>query len=282
MSDERKVILVLSTILLIIFIFHWSQPGNSISAIEIPELKTEYIAVTGPQDIWPIDSTHVKPILYSDVDFLDSLSADDAKTKFIEVILPAILVAKKQLEQDLLHLEKIEKRKKLNEKDSLFLQQLFQLYKTDDISLLKRRLVTHPTSIVLAQAAVESGWGKSRFFKKANNVFGVWSYDADEPRIAAGIRREDYQVYLRKYAHIEESVLDYFRTIARTPAYSAFRRKRIETQNVSELVPYLEKYSERGDEYVAQLLAMIRYNEFEKYDYYKLDPAYIISRKYND
>ncbi|HEY9117033.1 MAG TPA: glucosaminidase domain-containing protein, partial [Roseivirga sp.] len=268
--------------LLFIFIIYWSRPNNKIPAIEVPELKTEYISVKGPEDVIPIDSVLVKPILYRDVNFLDSLNSDEAKIKFIEVILPAILVAKKQLEQDLIHLIGIEKRKVLSPQDSTFLNQLFELYKTDEIALLKRRLITHPTSIVLAQAAVESGWGKSRFFKEANNVFGVWSYDSDEPRIAASIKREDYQVYLRKYTHIEESVLDYFRTIARTQAYSAFRRKRAETQNIYELVPFLDKYSERGEEYIDQLLSMIRYNDFEKYDDYQLDPAYIITKKYND
>ena len=282
MSDERKVIIFLSVLILIIFTLQWSQTRKVIPAVEVPDLRTEYISVSGPDDVIGIDSTLVKPILYSDVDFLDSLNTDEAKTKFIEVILPAILVAKKQLEQDLIHLKGIEKRKKINEKDSAFLNQMFELYKTNEIALLKRRLITHPTSIVLAQAAIESGWGKSRFFKEANNVFGVWSYDSNEPRIAASVRREDYQVYLRKYAHIEESVLDYFRTIARTPAYSTFRRKRAETQNVDELVPHLERYSERGEEYVAQLLGMIRYNDFEKYDSYQLDPAYILSPKYND
>ncbi len=252
---------------------------DAIDEINIPGLKTEYIAVKSSDDVIPIDSIYVRPVLYSDVNFLDSLTTDEAKTKFIEVMLPAVLVAKKILEQDLERLEDISKSKKVKPKDSAFLTSLFEQYKTDDIALLKRRLITHPTSIVLAQAAVESGWGKSRFFKEANNVFGVWSFDDNEPRLAAGVKREDYQVYLRKYEHIEESVMDYFKTIARNSAYTGFRRKRAETSDVKELVPLLDKYSEMREEYVDKLLVMIRYNEFEKYDSYQLDPAFIISRR---
>ena len=33
-----------------------------------------------------------------------------------------------------------------------------------------------PESLVLAQAANESGWGTSRFARKANNLFGVWCF----------------------------------------------------------------------------------------------------------
>ena len=61
------------------------------------------------------------------------------------------------------------------------------------------RLKTHPTSIVLAQAAIESGWGSSRFYKEANNVFGVWSYSENEPRIKAMEDREGKSVYVKKY-----------------------------------------------------------------------------------
>ena len=39
-----------------------------------------------------------------------------------------------------------------------------------------------PTSIALAQAAKESGWGTSRFALEGNAIF--WSMDLEWPRIA--------------------------------------------------------------------------------------------------
>ncbi|GHE63826.1 MAG: glucosaminidase domain-containing protein [Bacteroidota bacterium] len=275
MSDERKVIVILTFIFLIILSTRWFRTTKEVERAEWPEIITEYREVLSPEEIQLIDSVVVRPILYSNVTFLDSLDSDEAKQRFIAVMLPAILVAKKRLEIDLKRLESIQIKKKLNAEDSLFFLQLTETYKTDDILLLKRRLLTHPNSIVLAQAAIESGWGKSRFFREANNVFGVWSFDPNEPRIAASVRREDYQVYLRKYDHIEESVMDYFQTIARTPAYARFRRKRAETSDIRALVPLLDKYSERGDEYVEQVFGMIRYNRFEQYDHHHLDTTYL-------
>lgn len=277
MSGERKVILSIVGIALVLLVMRWSEPiaeENNKASQTI--LKTESISVESVNDIVHIDSSLVKPILYNSIYFLDALPYQDAKEEFINVMLPAILVVKWQLNQDLTRLEKIIADGVQDQGDSMLLANWAEEFKTDDLSTLKRRLITHPTSIVLAQAAVESGWGKSRFFREANNVFGVWSYDPKEPRIAAGVSREEYQVYLRKYNNIAESVMDYFKTIARVSAYTNFRRKRAETQNIRELLPYLESYSERGEEYVAQLLSMIRYNDFQQYDKYKIDPSYII------
>jgi len=39
-----------------------------------------------------------------------------------------------------------------------------------------KRVDTIPVSMVLAQAAIESNWGKSRFAREANNLFGEWTW----------------------------------------------------------------------------------------------------------
>ena len=39
-----------------------------------------------------------------------------------------------------------------------------------------KRVDVIPISLALSQAAVESGWGKSRFAREANNLFGHWTY----------------------------------------------------------------------------------------------------------
>src|SRR5660398_79437 len=33
-----------------------------------------------------------------------------------------------------------------------------------------------PTSLGITQGAIESGWGKSRFTREANNIFGHWTW----------------------------------------------------------------------------------------------------------
>lgn len=139
-------------------------------------------------------------------------------------------------------------------------------YRAESDEELLAALKPHPPSIVLAQAAMESAWGTSRFFVKANNVFGVWSFDSNEPRIAASEQRGDKTIWLKKYASVEDSVRDNYRVLARGDAFKAFRKLRMQTENPYELVKKLDKYSEKGDEYGKELTSMISFNKFAKYD----------------
>lgn len=242
-------------------------------------LKTEVKPVNSPSDIEPITSGLVKPILYTKVTGLSPLSPFEDKARFVNIILPAILVAKYRIEEDRLRLKALSQAQEWTSSDSLFLKRLSEDYRTDNLQLLNRRLITHPNSIVLAQAAVESGWGKSRFFKEANNLFGIWSYRSNEPRIQASSSRLDYQVYLRKYSNVSESIIDYFQTIGRAKPYTDFREKRMTTTDIDVLLPLLSRYSERKQEYVRQLRSMIKFNEFEQYDSYTIDPSFIVPER---
>lgn len=277
MSGEVKVVSILVLLFSGLILANSLKTKEDILAYEIV-LETEIMLVESEADIMPISSGLVKPILYSQVRILEELPPFEEKSRFIDIILPAILVARHEIKQDLERLTNLSNALEWSESDSLFLKALSTNYRTDNLDLLKQRLVTHPNSIVLAQAAVESGWGRSRFFREANNLFGVWSFDANESRIRAGISRDDYQVYLRKYNDISESIKDYYKTIGRHRSYRDFVKKRVTSQDVKVLVPLLKAYSERGDAYTKQLLSMIRFNEFEQYDNYTIDPTYFVTR----
>ncbi|MFT5575029.1 MAG: Bax protein, partial [Bermanella sp.] len=41
--------------------------------------------------------------------------------------------------------------------------------------------------------------GNFPFFIEAKNVFDIWSFDEDEPRIAAGEQRGEKTIFLKKY-----------------------------------------------------------------------------------
>lgn len=278
MSGETKVVSFFTAVLVTLVIINASSADETVSGEAITILKTEIREVKGRSDIESISSGLVKPILYTKVTGLRPLPPFEDKTRFVELILPGILVAKYRIEQDRLRLKSLSEAQKWSQSDSSFLRDLTKAYRTDDIELLDKRLRTHPNSIVLAQAAVESGWGKSRFFREANNLFGIWSYQINEPRIRASVSRLDYQVYLRKYDNISESIIDYFQTIGRAKPYTAFRKKRMETSDIDVLLPLLSQYSERKEEYVRQLRSMIKFNEFEQYDSYTIDPSYFVSK----
>jgi len=124
----------------------------------------------------------------------------------------------------------------------------------------------HPISITLAQAAMESAWGTSRFFKEANNIFGVWAYDSSTQRIAAKQKRKGKTIWLRKYKTLEQSVSDYYRNVSKKRVYTKFRELNKKNVSVYELVKELKMYSEKRELYTKELAQIIRYNDFTKYD----------------
>jgi Bax protein len=124
----------------------------------------------------------------------------------------------------------------------------------------------HPRSIAIAQAAIESAWGTSRIFSQANNIYGIRPFSKGEPRIAAAQKRNNKTVWLRKYASIRESIIDYYLVLGRASAYRDFRNLKMETADPHKLVMKLTNYSERHGGYVRELSSMIRYNNFAELD----------------
>ncbi|NMM49947.1 glucosaminidase domain-containing protein [Marinigracilibium pacificum] len=259
MSYKNKYLLILIGCVLII----GSCKRNKVPIITKIELRSL-------EDVIHIEDSLVKPVLYTNITGLDSLPVDESKTKFVDIILPAILVVKHQILTDKNKVVDLLDKEDWDEEDSLFVKEQQVKFGADSIQDLIVRMETHPNSIVLAQAAVESGWGSSRFFQEANNLFGVWSYDKTEPRIKA----ESSNVYLRKYETPAGSIEDYFATIGRSFAYKEFRKIRLNNKNVNDLLPHLSKYSERRMAYINQLKRMIEQNDFTKYDNYQIDPEF--------
>ena len=241
-------------------------------------ILTQYDSIEKKEDIHSITDTSVVPYIYTKVISLRELPVKEKKKKFVEILLPSILIAQHDLNQKINRLEHIENWLQENpimmKMDSLFLFQLFETYKCDEIHELMKRLKPHSASIVLGQAALESGWGSSRFFKKGNNVFGIWSYNAGDNRIRALVGRDSTNIYVKSYSSIEESVNDYFQTIARVNAYTEFRQMRFTSEKPLELVPLLKRYSELGELYTIKLRQLIENNDLTKYD------SFIIKNEY--
>ncbi|MGQ1911418.1 glucosaminidase domain-containing protein [Marinifilum sp. RC60d5] len=238
----------------------------------------EYAEIQSKEDISTFTDTCITPYIYTKVISLRKLPVKEKKQKFVEMLLPSILLIQHNLNQKIKRLEHIElwlsKKQNYIKSDSIFLFDLFKQYNCSEIEELKIRLKPHSASIVLGQAAIESGWGSSRFFQEGNNVFGIWSYNAGENRIKALVGRDSTNIYVRKYASIEASVKDYYKTIARLNAYKEFRNNRSKTTDPYKLVPLLYRYSEVGDVYTDYLHKIIKDNDLTKFD------SYTISKKY--
>jgi Bax protein len=243
-----------------------------------PKFKTRKLQLLEKQigsidSIIPPGDSTIIPVSYQGVPDFTDLDPQVRKEKFIQFMLPAVLVVRHQLMEDLRHVEFVENRMDAGERvarsDTAFLNHMFKKYHTDSINVLKRRIYPHPVSLAIAQAALESGWGTSRFFREGNNIFGVWSFDKDDSRIASKYKRNGRTIYLKSYSSYIQSISSYYLTIARVPYYKKFRMKRWKGASSIELLPYLSRYSEKSQ--YAQLVRLILCeNNIPKFDNYSL------------
>ena len=235
-------------------------------------------AVETSENIEKFDGKEVKPIIYDINNYdLNELSVKEKKSKFIELLLPTILIVKEEIGENKRKTEKIKTKlqsgKKIKKSESKFLEEMFSQYRVKDKDLdeLLEKMTTPPASIILGQAIIESGWGTSRFFKEANNVFGIWSFKDNEPRIESKSGyRNGKRVYLKKYSSLKECIEDYLYKLAVLKHYSEFRKNVLKTQNYIELTKYLKDYSELKGEYVVRLNKIIAKNNLDSYNTYTL------------
>lgn len=235
--------------------------------------------LSSPQDIKIFKTKNIEPISYTNTVSLDKLQVSEKKQKFFYMLLPAILISKQRLKAKRNRAEHIINNNNPTAEEIAFLDELYETYETSDNQELLSRMKTHPVSIILAQAAIESAWGESRFFKEGNNIFGMWSYNVNEPRIRAKKTRNGKAVYVRKYATLSDAIDDYFEVIGRG-AYKNFRKQRDITKDPLKLVEYLVNYCELKEQYTKKLKKFIIANKLEKFDDYKIDREYLITKNF--
>ena len=222
------------------------------------------------------DSTPLKKINLSS-------NINERKKDFINIVLPIIVDQNRKiivLRQRLIDTKNyLIQNKTLSQTDQVFIKNLATKYsvtakyrhKIDIINDLLIYIDIIPNSIVLAQAANESGWGSSRFATEFNALFGEYTYDINNGIIPA--RREEGKKHLVKYFKtIDKSVESYFININTHFAYDKFRKlrkiirdKNNSFNNVDLLVDKLDAYAV-NDEYVDIIISIIHDNELTQYD----------------
>lgn len=187
----------------------------------------------------------------------------EKKARFRALFVPALKRVHQELMEDYSSLSQAI----ADGKDRDRIKALKRQYRATSDSDLLARLKPHPISIALAQAALESSWGTSRFFIEANNPFGMWSSDPNEPRIAAGVQRDGNRtIWLRKFTTLDDAIRAYYKTIAVGKSYRNFRDLRMNYDDPYRITEGLDKYSEIGKTYVKEINKVIRYNKFTIYD----------------
>ena len=90
--------------------------------------------------------------------------------------------------------------------------------------------------ILLAQSALESGWGNSRFALEGKNLFGIRTYNLTEPHMLPSNNPKKWGV--RVYMHECDSVQHYIDILNNGSAYEEYRKLR--DNGVEDSLQYVE------------------------------------------
>ncbi|QHJ10295.1 hypothetical protein FX988_00507 [Paraglaciecola mesophila] len=133
-------------------------------------------------------------------------------------------------------------------------------------AVLLHRVDIIPPELVLIQAANESGWGTSRFARQGYNFFGLWCFKQGCGFVPK--RRNEGTVHeVAKFKNLSHAVKTYIRNLNRHYAYKELRDIRADLRaqdkpiTAKALVHGLQSYSERGQDYIDELLSMMRVNK---------------------
>ncbi|MEN8196198.1 MAG: glucosaminidase domain-containing protein [Pseudomonadota bacterium] len=207
----------------------------------------------------------------------DIRNANRRKAVFLALILPLILEANAHIAVERKRLLYVSAmiNSGLSFPPSLqaWLSRLAKRYKTEPsrLDVLLKRVDVLPVSLALAQAAIESGWGTSRFAAQGNAIFGQWTTAGGKGLVPAE-RTEGMTHKVRAFDRLSESVSAYILNLNTHRAYRNLRALRQEAREKGvrpdgvALAAGLEPYSEKGEEYVELLRELIRVNRLAPLD----------------
>ena len=216
----------------------------------------------------------VKPIYLTKLpkDLKKIKSTNKRKETFIKIVMPLILIENEKIIEDRNKLFKILGKQSNTMGEKVWLKRRFKDYdiKGEDISELKLRLDIIPTSIAIAQAAKESGWGTSRFALEGNAMYGQWTWGGDGIEPSQKDKKKEHKIL--KFPKLQSSVSAYMKNLNTHRGYSEFRKERskIREKNKTvegiDLVAYLYNYAQTGSEYVKILKKIIEQNDLTDFD----------------
>ena len=124
-----------------------------------------------------------------------------------------------------------------------------------------------PKTLIIAQAAIETGWGESRFANEGNNLFGIRTFNKDDEWLLPITWDQNKWIGwgVKVYETKCDSVRDYVRIINEVWAYEELRKVRDNGGNVYEMADHLTLYASKPT-YTKLIKQLIKYNIEGVYD----------------
>lgn len=179
------------------------------------------------------------------------LTTTELKTDFILKVRPLIDRQNAQIISDRKFLLSIQHSPHLNNQQQSKYEIICTQYNSSDIKELLVRVDVIPEALTLAQAATESGWGKSNFAQDGHSLFGQKvSRDSND---------------FASYDSFQQSITAYMHNLNTNPAYKKFRMARhyMRTHgnelNAVLLARTLTAYDSTGKAYTKKIQLMINH-----------------------
>lgn len=211
----------------------------------------------------------------------DGLTVDKRKSLFFRGLLPMVLIANEEIRSDRARLLELEKRisggNPASARDQAWLRELAERYgmipddaekplpvTSKSIRSVLIRVDVVPASLALAQGAVESAYGTSRFASEGNALYGQWHLGRG---LVPGQQRTELGDWrIKAFDTPLGSIRAYMRNLNTNRAYAPFRQMRAQARAANErprgapLAGGLLAYSEKGQDYVNLLRSLIARN----------------------
>ena len=201
-------------------------------------------------------------------DFQRIESSEDRRDLFIRAVLPLVL----QVNEEILAERRLLNRMFRNPiktagaggGPNAWLTEISDRYGADpnDPAELLRRVDAISPAVALAQAAQESGWGRSRFAQDGNALFGqrIWTTDGGLVPLEAPTGG---RFAVRSFSTLLDSVRAYALNLNSHAAYDSYRRQREAAGRKGhrldpiDVAGTLVRYSENGDAYVQAIRSIM-------------------------
>ncbi|WP_318466359.1 glucosaminidase domain-containing protein [Photobacterium leiognathi] len=203
------------------------------------------------------------------------ININDKKKAFVDYLTPFVEEANKQILLDRQVLEELSQDPSKIDPDSHFIENLSEEYDlaipkdgitSEWLNELLKRVNIIPTQLVLAQSAMESSWGTSRFALEGNGFFGQWCFTKGCGIPPHDLDPEHYHE-VQSFPTVYAAVKAYFDNINTNDAYAELRTIRAKLQANHEkitadaLAHGLLNYSQIGHQYIQQVLELIKTNQ---------------------
>jgi len=188
------------------------------------------------------------------------------KKNFVCSILPGTIRMSKQVYKQRLQVQALRSKSlstSLAADEAEWLSRIKADYGLDDTSSLQdllARVDIVPLPLIIAQAAIESGWGTSRAALQGKNLFGIHGSFKKDQCLEA---QENKKVCIKRYNSTVEGVSDYIQFLNTKTSSEFFRKKRAGFRSAQvpldplQLAATLNLYSETGTTYTKYLQKMM-------------------------